>query len=366
MDWTLEAIEHLLANPIRTTLAVNPDQAIEAFARAERLLGPRWIPSATANQRGIAPATYVLATGMALRAIEDIPGSSRLIQELKRDKPGTRAVLNSVHLLRSRYPPAEVEWEPPLGKRKADFRIRMPAREWVTAEVCSPEQSLHLKALYRHAKALSDKLRPEIREGAVDIYLRRCPSIYEIESIIGAVRAALAATPPTETTLNDNLGVVLTDDQRRHIGHRIPAQMCETHMPGITTFAATGSREEICRIGVFIAFEDRRVLRFLNDKAKQLNPAEAGLLMLQTSDVAGGVPMWSASAERYFKAGAHPLVSGVCLFEPMSIAVAGRYRPAIQAALVANENANFKLPDWIATAISAVQDEFNQADFLNH
>jgi len=88
---------------------VAPAVVVEAFQRAERLLGSAWIESGMRADAGIGPrgtnsTLRVVATGQKLAYVEGTAGVDKLVGGLRSDSSSAAVELTAIYLLRSRVP----------------------------------------------------------------------------------------------------------------------------------------------------------------------------------------------------------------------------------------------------------------------
>ncbi len=358
--WTKAMIEAQLIGRIEDTLALEPERVVEAYRRTERVLGVRWIQKTVGHDRGIHPVISVLAIGLSLRAVEDLQNCELLIKKLKRQRDDDAiSVLQAVYILRfPDFQPCEFEWEPPVGTKKADFRIRRPGEDWTTVEVCRPDSSQALKALDKMAANIGESLADVIGPGTVHLFFQREPDASAIQAVIEWAQLRRSQSSGDEILPGD-IGVAsFPKTPAANLTSSRPIGFDAVPMVGVITLKPGASGVPDRQVGIWIPFSDRRVDRFINDKAKQLRPSEAGLLMLHTGGIAGGIPSWSLTIKRRLQYSPTGPVSAVCLFGPMSASVFGRYRPAFETSLVMNDAAKFPLPGSLCQSVVAVREDF--------
>src|SRR5262249_23423648 len=146
-SWTWDEIngDWLLGNQV----ALPPDAIVEAFNRAERVLGREWIEAARMQSgrqiRGTWPTLVVATVGQLLATLQGAGTADELIEKLRSGDASAFAELTAVHLIRSKEPNAIVELGPSAQvgdrNRKPDFRIRRGSDAWTYVEVTQPDIS---------------------------------------------------------------------------------------------------------------------------------------------------------------------------------------------------------------------------------
>jgi len=110
----------------------------------KKQLGQSWLEEAHASNGnvvlGTTPTLRVAVIGQQLAALEGIARSERLIEKIRRHDVSAEAELAAIYLVRYAQD-VEVELEPPVEKRVADFRVREKSGAWIYVEVTFPDWS---------------------------------------------------------------------------------------------------------------------------------------------------------------------------------------------------------------------------------
>jgi hypothetical protein len=352
MAWSIEKIERDLLGGRIDIIALPPATILETVKRAETVLGSEWIASFT-SAKGLLPAMDVIGTGLCLTSLEGLADSDKLIERIRRKESSADAELTAIYLLRSGYPLPELELYPPVGTRRADFRLRRGTEQWTTVEVtqalASNEQNRVQVILHR----LTDSLLNIDAQIVLEVQFRREPTDDEISLLCDRLPNFCCLRGQQRAELADGMGFIFLDEVEigRLRYHEIP-ELADTPMIGLAMFQSGGpGGTPHHQIAVRIPFSDTRADEFLHDEAKQLPKQGPGLIMICGPTSRNELRVWSALIQRRFEHRIHTRVSGVCLFAGGMVPVANGYGWLVRAELVLNPHARVALPDWIRTVL---------------
>ncbi len=358
MTWTHEAIELEWLRDGR--IAVRPETIVEAFNRAEQVLGRDWIESSRTVSRvvsyGSLPTLRVVTMGQHLAALDGVVGADRIIDRLRRGDNSAEAELASVHLIRFRHPAVEAELYPRVSvgasEKEPDLRVRMDDEHWTYVEVAQPDFSED----YARAQAILERLAALVREMrrlfALEIFLRREPTDAEVELLMARVPFFCERQSASRDDLPDNLGMLLLSDSP-------PGQVILQDHPGeddrprvgMATIVS-GANEPPRHIAIRMAFADERAEEFMTREAKQLPTDSPGVVMIETNRAPGGFKSWEPLVRRRLQPTQHTRVSTVCLFSSGLTATEGGEAWLPETKLIANPHARFQLPRWLTDALA--------------
>ena len=123
MNWSIDDIEKNLLGQKACVIAIPPDVIVDAVNRVETILGHDWI-LAEMKATGIAPAMTVIGMGLRLATLHGLANTETLLSNLRRRDQNAEAELTALYLIRGQDSSIELELEPLVGARKADFRVR--------------------------------------------------------------------------------------------------------------------------------------------------------------------------------------------------------------------------------------------------
>src|SRR5258706_7380983 len=175
-------------------LEANDAAILDAFQRAERILGRPWLEAPLA-EASVGPAITlpIYCVGEALRVVERARGAEKLITRVRERAPSALSELHALAVCVGNHPlegdsAVEIEIEPLItvrgGHRVPDFRLRREREPWVHVEVTAPTQSESAAAAECAATRLA-ALLPRIPYGVtVHVRFRDEPIAQDIEDVI--------------------------------------------------------------------------------------------------------------------------------------------------------------------------------------
>lgn len=357
VTWTIEEIEREWG-----ATAPFPEIVVDAFERAERVLGRDWIESTRlipgGQVSGPSALLKVVSMGGQLSVLEAVKGAERLVAKLKSHDSSAEAELTAMHLLHGRNKESEIEYEPDTANgRKSDFRIRLPGEGWTYVEVTRPNISEARQRLMVILNQIIGLVREIQREFALEVFFRREPEDSEIEKLLDRARQFCAKGLNQREEVDDLALLILSDVTP---GQIVPQQETGDHATPRLGAAMTvvGTGEPRRHVVARIPYSDKRADKFLSNEAAQLSKNHPGLIMVDASGEPTTFSSWGAVLARRFQPSIHTRVSGVCLFAPQLIPMTGTlvWVPAVQIHI--NSHAKLALPSWISSALLDAKNDF--------
>jgi len=354
MTWLIEDVEAKLLNSKIDSIALSPETILAAIDRVERDLGVEWIAS-FASAKGLAPTMDIVGTGLRLGSLEGIADAEKLIEQIRRKDPAADAELTAIYLFRSYDPSANVELYPPVGNRRADFRVRRDSEPWTTVEVTLALPSNEQKRVTTILQRVTDSLRNFDVQFVLEIQFRREPTEKEVELLCERLPEFCRLPGRHSAELIDGMGFMFRDES--DIGwlrfHDIP-ELAATPMVGLAMFQSGGpGGGPHHQVAVRIPFSDTRAESFLTDEAKQLPKDGPGLIMICGPSSTNEVNLWMALIQQRLRPDLHTRVSAVCLFAGSMAPVGPRYDWLVRATLITNPHAKTALPNWMTAAVES-------------
>ena len=357
MTWTVQEIEKDWLGGRINALALEPEVVVAAFRRVEEQLGRSWIEQARISERnvvlGTGPTQRVVTMGRRLAALDGVARSGRLIEKIRCGDSSARAELTAIYLVRYK-PEVQVELEPPVGTRLADFRVREKDSPWTYVEVTFPGRSQareRAQMVLGRVTSLVDGIKKTF---GLEVFLRREPDKAELSKIIGAITSFCNQEGPSSEELPGDLGQLLLNNA---------AAVDDDNGDGAPIVAVTRAivGPPHRQITVSMACADHRARNFLDSEASQLPKDAPGLIMIGALRVPVHIPSWEADLKQQFELGLHDRVSGICLFW-------GALRPKwlLQTRLLLNPHAKFALPTWLDNALVDAGAEFRSLTQVGH
>lgn len=353
MAWSLKDIEENLLGSAINVLGLSAQEAQDAVNRVEQVLGPSWIAGNIAG-KGIAPAMQAISMGLRLPALDGVPDTARLVDKLRGNQDNADAELTALWLLRSIDPAAEVVLEPPVGNRKADFRIHRQGEPGITVEVTSPQTSQEEQRIRGIMERLTTAFESATNTFSLDIVLRREPSTEELELLWQRLPQFTSLGGPQRATLIDSMGWLFLNQTPvgTWLGCEVP-EMSDTPMVGLVMFKGGGpTGGPLYQVAVQIPFAETRAERFLRDKAGQLPGDGPGLVMIQASRSPRGFKAWATLFKKALNCIRDTRISAVCLFCGEAGPTGDGYNWQPRATLVVNPSAQWRLPEPFASGLA--------------
>jgi hypothetical protein len=325
---------------------------VDAFNRAERLLGATWLSKArpSAGTTGVPWTLHVASAGVLLGLAEQLPGGDMLIAEARAGRDEIWSELEAIQLIQRTAPYVTIRVRPKVlvrGKEKVpDFAAREVGRGPLTyVEVTTPERSLEHRRLEARIFELAGLIESVPGHYAIEVFLRRAPIDTEYMAINARIRQLATVPGAYEEELPDGLGRIFAN---QHLPGQFVAESHgeDTSRPrlGIVRASIEG-RVGIGRdIVVRVPFTDDRADSILRREARQLPEEGPGIVMfdVQYSQVSA----WTSMIERRFLSGVHTRVSAAVLFASgIEQGPRGEQSRPI-ARLVRNDNAKVAVPLW--------------------
>jgi hypothetical protein len=210
MAWSIADVEQKLLNGKIDSIAMPAATILEAVNRAENVLGPEWMAS-FGSTKGLAPALDIIGTGLRPASIDGLAASEKLTKQIRRKDRSADAELTAIHLFRSNDPAIEVELYPPVGSRKADFRLRRGAEPWITVETTEAFTSKEQKRLQSILPRLTDTLVNIETQCILELQFRREPTEAEIIALCDHLPEFCRLPVQQSATLADGMGWLFLD-----------------------------------------------------------------------------------------------------------------------------------------------------------
>lgn len=358
MTWTWEEVEaDWLAG---SRVAVSPEVIVDAFNRVENMLGRAWLEQSRIYSgvvvRGSSPTLRIVSMGQRFSSLDHVRHTEKLLERIRKGDYDAEAELTALHLISTDQPRMILELEPEVAigtrKRQPDFRVWRPGNPWTYVEVTQPGVSEFQEEVQAILTSLSGLVTRVRKPFALEVFLRRAPSIDEIEHITQRVPAFCQKDGMHSEDLPGQLGkLFLNHDEpgelllRKHEGEEDVPRL------GAVSFIR-GPDQPHRHVAVRIAFTDDRAAKFLKRKASQLSKDRPGLIMIQMSNAAGAFRSWEPLLARRFQPNQHTRVSAICLWlsglEPTPEGEA--WIP--QTKLLLNPHARHRLPSWIVRSLT--------------
>ena len=362
MTWSVEAIEKDWIGGPMALLAFDAAEVVAAFCRVEDHLGRSWLQQAHMSGGNIvfgpAPTIRVVAMGKSLAALDGVPGSNKLIKKIRSGDASAEAELVAIHILR-RSPDTEVELEPAVGTRVADFRVRQKKGLWTYIEVTFPDWAETTKHATRVMDSVASLVQQIKSSFALEVVLHSEPNEEELAHILAAVTTLCSQEGQSRAELPDGLGFLLLNATTP--GLVVMEDHGEELRPRLGVMKAIGGQEEPYRhIAVRMAYSGQRAATFLDSEAVQLPRDTPGLVMIAARRAPGSMKDWELLLKRQFPLQLHTQVSGICLFAGGMLATPKGVASLLQTKLLVNPTAKSALPDWLATAVVDAGTEYEQ------
>jgi hypothetical protein len=362
MAWTVETIEKdWLGAPI-TVLALDAAIIVAAFNRADQMLGLPWLEQGHVHDgnlvRGTAPTLRVVGMGQRLAALDGVAGAEKLIQKIRNGNNSADAELTAIYIVRDK-PQVQVELEPAVGQRLADFRLREENGNWVYVEVTFPDWSKATERVQNILQRLASTVGQVNKQFALEIFLRREPSETETHKILEMIPTFCNREGSPREDLANDLGFLLLNNTQP--GQVVLNDYGEKACPRIGAARMIHGPNDLHRhVAVRLAYSDQRAEQFLDSEAGQLPEDAPGLVMIGTSRAPSGIRAWERLYTKQFELKLHTQVSGICLFS-------GGMLPSLhgevwlpQTKLILNSHARHVVPEWICRNITAAGEEFER------
>jgi len=360
MTWTIEEIERDWG----ATSAL-PGIVVDAFERAERILGREWIAATRERSgtrvQGPVPLLEVVSMAGRLSMLDAVEGAEQLLRRLKQHDASAEAELKAMHLLHSRNRAAQIELEPDVvaGKsvRMADFRIRVPGEDWTYVEVTRPNISEARERITAILDRVTVLLLEVKREFALEVFFRREPEDPEVEPLLVRIRQ-FCVDGKAEREEVDGLALLLLSDVRpgQITPHEEPEEPATPRLGAAKVIG--GGTEPWRHIVARVPYADKRADKFLVDKAAQLPRDHPGLIMVDASGEPTAFASWAPILSRGFQPSIRTWVSGLCLFAPQLLPMNDDLLWIPQVQLHVNPHARRPLPQWMQQALDEAARDF--------
>lgn len=339
-----------------------PEIIVDAFERAEKILGQDWVSSTRrvsgGQVMGPGPLLTVVSMGGRLTALENVKNAEKLIAKLRKHDTSAEAELTAMYLLYIRNKKAKIEYEPSNRKGgKVDFRIRVTGKNWTYIEVTRPNISETRERLTAILSLITGLVREIKREFALEVFFQREPDDDEVEELLDSIRQFCCYSSKKRQEVS-NLALLILSDVIP--GQITPYQEPEEHAtPRLGAAQVIVGKDEPRRhVVARVPYSDKRANSFLHREATQLPEDYPGVIMVDVSGEPTAFSSWGVCLTRRFQPGIHTRVSGLCLFAPqlMPLNDGLMWIPNVQ--LYINPNARLDLPSWIASSLEDTANDF--------
>ena len=360
--WTVEAIEQSWLGAPVGSLALDPRLVVEAFSRVEGRLGQSWLEEAhTSNGKivfGTGPTLQVVAMGERLSALEGLAGSERLVEKIRRHDVSAEAELEAIYLVRyAQY--VEVELEPPVGGRLADFLAREEGGTSVYVEVTFPDWAKATERAQTVLRRVAELVHRIKKTFTLEVFLRREPDDEELNGILAAVPNFCTQEGIRRQELPSNLGLLFLNNSAP--GTVITDDHGEEPRPRIgMARAIVGAGEPHRHIAVRMTYSDQRAAAFLDAEASQLPKDAPGLIMIKICRAPGSSRVWAPLFSNQFELQLNNQVSGICLFAGRQVLTPRGMLWLPETKVLTNPHAKFALPSWLNKALADAGAEFER------
>jgi hypothetical protein len=296
---------------LQNVACFSPEQVIQGFESARRHLGQDWPETFSRGARGVAIAVPIVHAGLILNEIFGLPGFDSLVHRIAQDHQSGMAealIIESFHR-RGLVP----EIEPVLSNgRKPDLRVPCLG-SWLYVEVARPESS----QLQKEAETFLSSLSAEvIRSLEAPAHLELLFDWPPLESKREAAINFLGQGGDASGSQQIATGLFVC---RGAIG---TSQM-DTYQPMISgelrfsalTIELTAGEEKRKATAFMRMPPDARAEELLRREAKQLPQDEMNIIVLDLSQVPGGLMHWPNFIERRFKGANHTRIGAVVLLQ---------------------------------------------------
>jgi hypothetical protein len=351
-------------------IAVPPQTVVDAFNRAERLLGKEWVVRARTREggqiiTGADPTLRVVRMGQELASLEGIVRVEKLITAVQKGDQSARAELMAINILRDKDFSIQAELYPTVSvgnrQREPDFRVRKPSDQWTYVEVTRPDVSeLHL----RLTEVMEKLLAPVVvisKSFALEVFFRREPTNDELPIIIERITSICNEAQGIVTEeLPAGLGLLL-------LNHCNPMQIVPKDLPEEPNLmrlgqakAIGGGGEPARHIAVRMPYADSRARQFLAKEARQLPKDAPGLIVVDIVNAPGGIKSWEPLLQRALQPSVHTRIGGICIFMPCLVLTDDGIASLLHTKFIPNPHATLPLPPWIPAAISSAGAEYEK------
>lgn len=285
------------------------DEIVKAFNSVEQEFGSTFFDSYN-WLRGTYIVTLVSDLDKIIEEVKKgnckLPEKGEVINQIKDNKIhlASLVIRSAAHYLRHGL---SVEFEPEIGKRKPDLRVKFGGT-WVYIEESKLEFSNRFKVLSKVMDKISETIETINSNLNVEVLLQKEDlDAIEIKKIIYEIRhSSKSSNQPQDVEIED-LARIITYNK----GQTKP--LIEENRPALCmdSLSVGGGFER--HLHVEIQFTDVRLNKILK-KAKQLPSKEHNLLILDIS-LPGNIKEWSKIAEKTLGPQQHLRLSGILLVE---------------------------------------------------
>lgn len=289
---------------LNANINYSKEEIVDAFNIVERILGNKWIPTFFFGQRGSSVAIPIIDLGLTLKLLEGIPNFSNIINKMKKPETFLETLAEAKIIEYFKKYNFELEIEPELqvanSKKYPDLKI-LCDNLWVYTEVTRPDYSDHQKELQKTMFKLTNSIKPVEVDKRIEIYFYKEPNESEIVDITKICRDSLTKNAEFQEYNINGLAKIFINpfDQQRLHNFKGRIEEKRPVLFAITLKSATKNgvqRRLIFSVG--IPFTDERADNILGKKRKQLSKDELGLIVIDITNIPGGLKGWTEIIKR--------------------------------------------------------------------
>jgi hypothetical protein len=306
---------------------VTAEDGWAALGALERLR-PAYLAEFHATQlRANFTLSHLIAQGVDLLACESLPGLRRIIKRIEKADHGAESEIRVAAFLRRLGLP--ITLEPPLGEKCPDLAIEDEAGR-VYVEVTAAQWRVPLTELVELLMDARDVLMRVIQVGQhLQVAFLEDPA----PSAVGVIAAALASLQPSQAVrrIKDVALVRLTPFGEETQG----IALSDGPVYGAARMQPTV--DSGYHVEVKAAFSDDRAERLLGRERSHFQHGQPNIVVMDLSQVAGGVKAWTPLLERSFESRQNSVLGAVVL---CSVHFNGVLTPGVlEGTVIENPNA---------------------------
>jgi hypothetical protein len=340
-------------------IALDPEAVVEAFNRVDALFGRGWIEATRLQRgaigpvRGTVPTLNIAVLGEQLSVLDRATGCDRLIEKLRDHELSARAELTAIHRTAGGTPEVRVECEPTvtIGGRvkRPDFRLARDNEPWTYVEVTRPNPANAQQQLVEAMNELAGLLNTVTGTYTAEVFFHRHARIRELHAVKEQLAVLCVQGEVVATEMPNGLGVIYMNDAIA--GQVVLHDRDQPYTPRLgVAWAAMEDGVTARHIAVRVPYFDDRGHNFLATEAAQLPNSGPGLIMIDTTGIAGGKE-WSSVFDGELALGLYEQVSAICLLRSGMISTDQGEASQLDTAVVLNPTALHALPDWLSSRL---------------
>jgi hypothetical protein len=281
------------------------DEPITAFNGLHSMFGRAWLDDYFKGM-GLVFVRHVMEMWGDLQIVNVLPGAEVIVERWRHGIREQGVIAELKILAQLRRGGFEVELFPEVG-RVPDARIRVrPGQPWTYVEASQRGISKTRSDAELTMQQVSDKAANSFLGVHSKIALLRQPGASEFQRIV----KWLDSLPPSGSQLED-LAVLYVEPIETAVGandvlyqHVPEPRFFSTHL----AWGVPAKKATVC-----IRIEDTGAEKMLKEKVKQLPASQAGIMILDTSSIIGGLEMWESLVHRRFQPSINTRIGAVVL-----------------------------------------------------